>query len=346
MHHGLPIVVVGASAGGVEALQALVADLPEGFPAAVFVVLHVPAWAPSHLAEILDAAGPLPAAFAEDGERVRPGRIYVARPDHHLLLDGDLVAVRRGPKENRYRPSVDALFRSAAYAHGPRVVGVVLSGALDDGTSGLWTVKRLGGTAVVQSPTEAGFGSMPQSAMDHVDVDHACPAAEIGPLLARLVAEPAPDVQTEPGVEIDRARAELEVSIASTGNAFQQGIMEYGSLTPFTCPECHGALVRIEEGALSRFRCHTGHAYTPNALLADITESVEETLWAAMRAIEEGVMLLRETGGRYAAAGDAAAASTYAAKADALEERARVVHESVLASDQFSGDKLREQGDG
>jgi two-component system chemotaxis response regulator CheB len=342
LHHSLPIVVVGASAGGVEALQALVTGLPEDFAAAVFVVLHVPAYAPSHLPEILDAAGPLPAAFAEDGERVRPGRIYVARPDHHLLLDGDRVAVKRGPKENRFRPSVDALFRSAAYFHGPRVIGVVLSGALDDGTSGLWTVKRLGGTAVVQTPAEAKFDSMPRAAMDHVDVDHTCLVAEIGPLLLRLMDNPAADVEAEPGAEIDRARAKIEVSVAATGNAFQQGIMDHGTLTPFTCPECHGALVRIEEGALSRFRCHTGHGYTPNALLAEITESVEETLWAAMRGIEEGVMLLRETGGKYAAAGDAGAAATYAAKADELEERARVVHESVLASDQFSGDKLHE----
>ena len=141
------VVVVGASAGGVDALQALDAANPEGLPAAVLDVLHVPAYAPSQLAEILDAAGPLPAAFATDGERVKAGRVYVAVPDHHLLLDGDRVAVRRGPKENRFRPSVDALFRSAAYSHGPRVIGVILSGALDDGTSGLWTVKRLGGAA-------------------------------------------------------------------------------------------------------------------------------------------------------------------------------------------------------
>ena len=189
---GHDIIVIGASAGGVEALKVLVAGFPHDLQATIFVVLHLSATGPSILAEILTGAGLLPAPQVVKGEIIAPGHIYVAPPDHHLLVEQGHVRVTRGPKENRFRPAVDVLFRSAAYAYGPRVIGVILTGALDDGTAGLWAVKDRGGLAVVQDPQEALHSSMPQSALRHVSVDACLPLAEIVPMLVQLVGEPAP----------------------------------------------------------------------------------------------------------------------------------------------------------
>src|SRR3954470_2925577 len=180
------IIVIGASAGGVETLKALVRGLPAELPAAVFVVLHVAPGGPGYLPQILAKAGPLPASFPEDGEAIANGRIYVAPPDHHLLLEPGRVRVVRGPKENRHRPAADPLFRSAAWAYGPRVIGVVLSGTLDDGAAGLWAIKSCGGVAIVQDPEDALFDEMPASALASVDADHVAPLEELPLILAEL----------------------------------------------------------------------------------------------------------------------------------------------------------------
>src|SRR5919202_4143414 len=190
---GHDVIVVGASAGGLEALREVVATLPPALPAAVCVVWHMSAESPGLLPEILERAGPLPAAHPEDGEPLQPGRIAVAPPDRHLLLEPGYVRLTRGPKENHFRPAIDPLFRSAAAAYGPRVIGVVLSGALDDGTAGLWTIKDRGGLAVVQDPDDALFAAMPRSALENVDVDARRPVAELGPVLAVLAQHPAKD---------------------------------------------------------------------------------------------------------------------------------------------------------
>jgi two-component system, chemotaxis family, protein-glutamate methylesterase/glutaminase len=282
-------IVIGASAGGVETLKELVAQLPPDLSVPVFVVLHIPPFVASSLPKILSWAGSLPAIHPEDGTRIKPGTIYVAPPDHHLLIEDGRVAVKKGPKENRFRPSIDALFRSAAYIYGPQAIGVVLSGELDDGTSGLWSIKRLGGITIVQQPSQARFDSMPLNALQYVDVDYNLPSTEIGALLGRLVhEEPAHHVTVEEQIKTRMAK---ELEIAAEDAAFQKGIMELGTLTPFTCPECKGALVKIPEGKMSRFRCHTGHAYTDNALLEAVMESTGEMLWQVIRSLEEGVML-------------------------------------------------------
>jgi len=339
---GPRIIVIGASAGGVEALQALVGGLPANFPAAVLVVLHVAPYSPSALPAILSRAGALPARHPRDGEALEAGQIYVAPPDCHLLLDGERVAVKKGPKENRSRPAVDALFRSAAYTHGEGVIGVVLSGLLDDGTSGLWTIKRLGGTAVVQQPEDAQYDSMPRSALQHVDVDHVLPAEELGELLTRLVQEPTPHL---PGADLDgrqRERLGVEVGVAAQNSAYQLGIVELGELSPLTCPECHGVLVRVEEGTLTRYRCHTGHGYTADTLLAEITESVEEKSYQVLRALEESAMLLRDLSGRFEQEGDRGTGQAFLEQAHEAERRTRTIREVIFRTEQLSEAKVRQ----
>jgi two-component system, chemotaxis family, protein-glutamate methylesterase/glutaminase len=331
-------IVIGASAGGVEALKELVARLPADLPAAVFVVLHIPPFVASNLPAILARAGPMPAVHPRDGQPVEAGVIYVAPPDHHLLIEGERVAVKKGPKENRFRPSIDALFRSAAYVYRARAIGVVLSGALDDGTSGLWTIKRLGGVAIVQQPNQARFETMPRSALENVEVDHTVPATEIGALLVRLIGE-----QSAPGTLMDNevgSRIATEVSIAADDAAFQKGVMALGQLTPFTCPECHGALVRIAEGKLSRFRCHTGHGYTDSALLEAVMEETGEMLWQVIRSLEESSMLLDHMGRHLETAGDPERARAFLAKARQIEKRSRTFHEAVRDHESLSGDNL------
>ena len=206
------IVVIGASAGGMEALQKLVSRLPAGLPASLFVVWHLSPGVKSILPSILTKAGALPAVHPQDGDRIEPGRIYVAPNDHHMLLENGYIRVARGPKENRFRPAVDPLFRSAAYVYGPRVIGVVLTGALDDGTAGLWTIKLRGGTAIVQEPEEALIRGMPLNALDNVAVDYRLPVAEIGELLPSLVREPAGEPAALPQAEAEKTMHELRIA--------------------------------------------------------------------------------------------------------------------------------------
>ena len=276
------IIVIGASAGGIEALRGLVAGLPADLAASVFVVLHTSADSPGLLAEILARAGALPALNATEGERIRPGQIYVAPPDHHLLIEPGVVRVTRGPRENRFRPAIDPLFRSAAQTYGPRVVGVILSGYLDDGTAGLWVVKRLGGAAVVQDPADALVDSMPRSALRHVEVDYCVPLAEMAELLLRLTDEPG-DVGAYEMPEEPR----IEVSIAKAEQALEAGVLRLGEPSNYACPECHGVLLQLNEENRIRFRCHTGHAYSAESLVAEMDEAIEESLWNAIRSVEE-----------------------------------------------------------
>jgi two-component system, chemotaxis family, protein-glutamate methylesterase/glutaminase len=331
-------IVIGASAGGIESLREVVSRLPADLPAPVFVVLHVAPFVASTLPEILSRSGPLRASHPQDGTEIKRGVIYVAPPDHHLLIEGDKVAVKKGPKENRFRPSIDALFRSAAYIYGARAIGVILSGALDDGTSGLWSIKRMGGIAIVQQPNNARFESMPRSALEYVDADHNVPADEIGPLLEHLVRDRVvTDIRVESEISL---RMRKEVEIAAEDGAFHKGIMDLGTLTPFTCPECHGVLVKLSEGKMSRFRCHTGHAYTDSALLEGVMESTGEMLWQLMRSLEEAVMLLKHTGQHLETAGDTKRAKIFLAKAAELEKRSNTFHDQVLSHESLSGDNL------
>lgn len=337
---GRDIVVVGASAGGVEALRVLVGGLPADFPGTVFIVMHTAADSPGVLAQILERSGPLHASNASNRERVRPGHVYVAPPDMHMLLEPGRVRLTHGPKENRFRPAVDPLFRSAAAVYGPRVVGVILTGGLDDGTSGLWAVKRLGGVAVVQDPREAFMPSMPQSALEQVEVDYTLPLAEIAPLLSRLADT---SVAEQGGYEVPED-LNIEVKIAMEDNGREAGVARLGSPSIFTCPECHGTLLQLKENGRTRYRCHTGHAYSADSLLSEVTESVEATLWGAIRNIDESVMLMRHMA-EHVGESDAAAAARFLEKESAAERRGRLVRRAVFDHENLSEEKVAAAAD-
>ncbi|MET0398217.1 MAG: chemotaxis protein CheB [Longimicrobiaceae bacterium] len=335
------IIVVGASAGGIGALKTVLGGLPRDLDAAVFVVMHVAADGPGILPRILQESCALPVEHARDGEEIRRGRVYVAPPDCHLLVERDRVRVSRGPKENLCRPAIDPLFRSAAYVFGPRVVGVVLTGRLDDGTAGLWAVKRRGGAALVQDPEEATYPSMPRSAIRYVEVDEVAPVAALAPLLTRLVGEPPrAAVVAEPSAEM-----EIETRIAVEENALRAGVLDLGPFTPYTCPECHGVLVSLGEGGVPRFRCHTGHAFSLDSLLAAVTTSMEDTLWGAVRSMEEGILLLEHV------ARHARENTPKGVGAEAFERRARetvgvaeMVREAAMRNRALSTDSVRAAG--
>lgn len=293
--------------------------------------------------QVLSKVGKLRAIRAIDGERFEPGVIYVAPPDYHLLVERDRIRVARGPKENRFRPAVDPLFRSAAHAYGNRVVGVVLSGALDDGTSGLWTVKHLGGIAVVQDPRDAEVPSMPESAMREVALDYAVPVSEMARLLVKLTREQVVENSGEVMKEsVENKLTEVEVRVAAEHNAFESGIMKFGELTPFTCPDCHGVLSKYRDGSRARFRCYTGHAFSSDALLLSVTENIEESLWNAIRGIEESIMLLNHVGDHFAEVNEGKLAAVYFKKAKESERRAHLVRQVVVRHEQLSKGALAE----
>ena len=292
------IIVIGSSAGGVYALQQLVSSLPKDFEASIFIVQHLSPAGTSFLPEILSKHGNLKAVHPKDGEKFERGCIYIAPPDYHILIERDKILVKKGPKENRFRPSIDALFRSAAYNYGSRVIGVVLTGMLDDGTSGMWSVKRLGGTGIIQEPEDAQYPAMPKSVLEYVSVDYIKPVSEITALLIKLVQEDIPDEGYNQKAELQKTelnRMKIEIDTAAQRNGFERGIMEIGELSPLTCPECHGVLIKLEEGNVVRYRCHTGHSYQAHSLLAGLTESVEMKLYEALKSLEETVMLLEDS---------------------------------------------------
>jgi two-component system chemotaxis response regulator CheB len=205
------------------------------------------------------------------------------------LLELGRIRLTKGPKENRFRPAVDPLFRSAAYAYGSRVVGVVLTGALDDGTAGLWAIKDRGGIAVVQDPAEAEQPSMPRSALANVQVDHRLPVSEIPPLLVKLTEQTVMEESRVP----ESKDLESETKIALGDDAAKLDVQQLGELSEFTCPDCHGTLVKLTNDKLLRFRCHTGHSFGSASLIAELTDSVEQSLWTAIRAVEERIRLLK-----------------------------------------------------
>lgn len=328
------IIVIGASAGGLEALRALVEELPHDFPAAILVVWHISPDSPGILPDILSRAGELPAINATNLEAIVPDRIYIAPPDHHLLVEKGFLRITKGPRENHFRPSADPLFRAAAAVYGPRVVGVILSGGLDDGTAGLWAVKQQGGIAVVQHPHDTLVSSMPQNALDHVPVDYCVPLSELAALLVRLATTPVPE---EGAVAMSNA-LEIEVGIAREDNAIDSGVLELGEMSPFACPECHGMLRELKEGDRVRYRCYTGHAYSAQSLLSKATEAIEDYLWIAIQGIEESALLLRHLAHHLMDSGRQEEAEAYLAEAEEAHRRSFLVRQAAQQHEKLPHD--------
>jgi len=283
------IVVIGTSAGGLETLRGLVSALPETFAAPICVVMHTAPESPGVLHEILARSGRLPAVSVSTSERLATGRIYVAPPDCHLVIEPGRVRSTKGPKENRFRPAIDPLFRSAAQVYGPAAIGVILTGNLDDGTAGLATIKQLGGTAIVQDPADALYPSMPLSALHHVKVDHRSSLADLPTLLVRLTANPPADA----GEFTVPDKVNVEVNIAKEQHPRDAGLEALGEPSPYACPECHGVLLQLVDEGRVRFRCHTGHAYSIESLVADVDQGIDAALWNAIRALEEATLLMQ-----------------------------------------------------
>jgi two-component system chemotaxis response regulator CheB len=320
------IIVIGASAGGVEALTRLARDLPSDIDAALFVTIHFPPDSTSALGRILTRAGPLNAVHATDGQPIESRNIYLAPPDHHLLIFRNGLRLYRGPRENGNRPAVDPMFRSAALAYGPRVIGVVLSGNLDDGTSGLLAIKRRGGTAVVQEPDDAMFPSMPQSAIDHVAVDHVVRLEDLGGLLAELAIRPTQEEEIVPADDAKKETEYTEVDLARIEDAADHP----GVLAPFGCPDCGGTLWELRDGQLVRFRCRVGHAWTSEALLSSQSETLDAALWTALRALEESAALSQQLADRSRRRGNSRLAERFADNAQLATRRAETIRDVLL----------------
>jgi two-component system chemotaxis response regulator CheB len=320
------VIVIGASAGGVASLTQLVRELPGDLDAAVAVALHVPEESPSALPAILTRERTLKATHAKDGEPLLHGRIYVAPPGRHLLVKRRTLRVVRGPNENGHRPAVDPLFRTAARAHGPRVIGVVLSGTLDDGTAGLSAIKAQGGTALAQDPAEALFPGMPQSAIDNVDVDFVGNPAALARELVRRTMELESEPDTAPDDDCPEELDAVEMD-AGTPDAEHWAAVP----SPFTCPECHGTLFEQKDGTLVRYRCRTGHAYSPDTLAAEQSQGIETAMWVALRALEENAALLHRLAKRVSERGQTRASERFLSQARGVEERARVIRDALLS---------------
>jgi two-component system chemotaxis response regulator CheB len=324
------LIAIGASAGGIDAISAILNALPADFPASICVVVHLSPDSPGVLDVVLRRASALPVVAVTHREMLRPGTVYVPVPNQHLIVEPSLVRASHGPKENRFRPAIDPLFRSAAQTFGPRAVGVVLTGGLDDGTAGLWAIKQCGGVAVVQDPADALVPSMPRSAQTYVAVDNSVPHAENPTLLLQLAHE---DQQRAGGYTAPQS-LDVEVNIAKQDAALMAGIQQLGAPSIYSCPECHGVLLRLEEGGRVRFRCHTGHAYSPDSLLADMDAAIEESLWDSVRALQEKVILVRHLEEHARNRGDAQRAELLAQAAAEASSRAERVREVALAKPQ------------
>jgi two-component system chemotaxis response regulator CheB len=319
------IIVIGASAGGVEALTRFVSALPSELPASLFIVLHIPANSTSVLPQILSRNGMLPAHSARTNMPIEPGHIYVAPPDAHLLIARGYLQLSREVRENGFRPAIDPLFRSAARTYGRRVVGVILSGTLDDGTAGLAVIKAQGGIAMVQSPEEALFPFMPQNAIQAVEVDYVLPVVEIASTLNHLARTKIDAGEETMQEELDRDEARIRLTKAEQ----EQGLRD-GAPSLYTCPDCGGVLWEISEGDNLHYRCHVGHAYSADSLFSHQGETLEAAIWAAVRALEERASLCRRLATRVKRLGQSHSEQRFQEQAEDAHQRAQLIRQVLL----------------
>jgi two-component system chemotaxis response regulator CheB len=323
---GRDIIVVGGSTGSVSVLARLTAELPPDLPASVFIVTHVPREG-SNLAGVLAGGAALPVHPALDGQPIEKGQIYVAAPDRHLLLASQLIHLGRGPRENMARPAVDPLFRSAALVFGPRVIGVVLTGMLNDGASGLAAIKQRGGLAVVQHPLDAEAAEMPRAALEAVEADHVVRGDELAALLGRLAHQATSHTPLPPSPEL-----ELEVQIAASGPLGAGELSRIAEPSTLTCPHCQGVLSEISHSTPLRFRCQTGHAFTAEAVDHAQQKSVDEAVFVALRVMEERLSLVSRMAREARDQGRSALAELYEARAEEYGRYAATLREAAARS--------------
>lgn len=288
------LVVIGGSAGSLAGVKTILGALPQDFPAAILVVVHVATDSPGVLDWQFSRNGSLPVSYPSDGEAIEKHHVYVARPDCHLFVEDGKMRVRRGPRENRHRPAIDPLFRTAARVYGSRLVGVVLSGLQDDGSAGLYAVKQRGGIAIVQDPKEAKCAEMPGHALAYASPQYVLPIQKIGPTLIGLVKADQDETsmsRKKRQIAAPGSSAKADKPDRNLNNSY----FDEGEGTPsvFACPECHGVLWEIKENEMVRFRCRVGHSYGPKSLAAELSQTSEAALWAAMRALEEKAAMNR-----------------------------------------------------
>jgi two-component system chemotaxis response regulator CheB len=325
------ILAIGASAGGVQALLTLVAGFRPDLPASVLITLHLSSQFRSSFDQLLTRAGPLSATFASDGEPLHKGRIYLAPPDRHLLIDGERLVLGAGPRENNSRPAIDPMLRSAALCCCNRVVGVVLTGTLGDGASGLWAVKQCGGMTVVQDPRGAAFPEMPQTALELAAPDHVSDLERMPALLDSLLCQPAGEpCKAPPGIG-------FEVQIAKGGGSHAMSEMdEIGERSVLSCPDCHGVLWEMKDGGLTRYRCHVGHAYAGNLMDLALDEGLRRALASAQRALEERVALARKLHTQAQLSGHRHLMATWAARRNEYEQEMTVIRAAIRRMEEIA----------
>jgi len=329
------LVVVGTSAGGIEALQRLLRSLPSNFDATLLIVLHTSSHGGSLLPEIFQRASWMPVTHPADGEVIRKKHVYVAPPDFHMIVEGNLLRVIQGPRENLHRPAIDPLFRSAAASWGRKVIGVILTGLLDDGTSGLMVVRAQGGAAIVQDPATAMFSSMPESALEQVPDAQVLPLSGIPGALQALLGEPlAEDEPAANGGGALQAQLEKETKYAEFSMREIENEHRSGRPSPFACPDCGGVLWELGDKSFLRFRCRVGHAFTARHLGAEQRQAIETALWSALRALEESASLNRILASRAAGQGHLAASRRFEERIVNIDENARVLRDFLLRVNQ------------
>lgn len=321
------LVVIGGSSGSHQALRRVLAGLPADLSAAVFVSVHMAASSNNILAAILAGLGPLPVRTARDGEVYRQGCVYIAVADCHLVLVGRKIRLGRGPRENMARPAVDPLFRSAALVGGPRTIGVILTGMLDDGASGLAAIKRMGGRAIVQDPKDAQADEMPLAAIEACDVDLIAPAAAIGPAIAELVSTPLQATSAPAPADL-----RVEVQIALGARCDSEVVETIASPSTLTCPACSGVLSQVDRRDPLRFRCQIGHGYTGEALYKVKEEDVDEALRVALRVIDERADLVTRMARDARESGRTAVATMYEERASEYRQYAETIRKAVIMS--------------
>jgi two-component system, chemotaxis family, protein-glutamate methylesterase/glutaminase len=326
---GPAVIVVGASAGGVEALIALVGSLPRDFPHPMLVVLHVSPAGTSVLPAILARACSLDVSSAADGEPLRPGHVYVAPPDSHLLVEAAHIRLSQAPRENGHRPAIDATMRTAAASYDGATIGIVLSGSRDDGTAGLMAIKAGGGTAIVQDPDEALYPAMPRSAIAHAAPDAVLPIAA----MARWILGHSPN-SDPPGSEAEMAFDDSTGGprLAAADDSTDAPRSAPGRGTRFTCPDCGGVLFERHEGNLERFECSIGHVFSIESLSNAQAEALESALWAAIRSLEDRAAMLKRLAGRASVGRHPRSATTFERQAEEALDRARTIREVVEQS--------------